>query len=70
VTRDRGKLASALLESLDPPGDNLDEKGWAAAWGPELRRRVSELETGAVEPVPVEQALAEMCGAIERARKS
>jgi putative addiction module component (TIGR02574 family) len=49
--RDRAALAGALLESLH---GELDE-GSEEAWAREIRRRVSELESQAVETVPWSQ---------------
>lgn len=46
--RDRATLAGALVESLEPPAEPAVEQ----AWDIEIRRRVEELESGAVEGVP------------------
>ncbi len=46
--RDRASAAGALIESLHGEVDpNVEE-----AWDLETRRRVEELESGAVEPIP------------------
>lgn len=47
---DRARLAEELLASLDPRDSDV-----AAAWGVEIRRRVEEVERGAVELVPGDQ---------------
>ena len=41
-------LAGSLLESLDTEVDEDAE----AAWGSEINRRVAELETGVLRPIP------------------
>jgi putative addiction module component (TIGR02574 family) len=46
--RDRATVAGALIESLEGPGDSGAEE----AWSTEIRRRVAELEAGAVATVP------------------
>lgn len=46
--KDRALLAGALIESLHGEADpNVDD-----AWEYEIQKRVSELESGAVESVP------------------
>lgn len=45
---ERADLAGALIESLDSGRDPDAETGWNEV----IARRVRELETGAVEPVP------------------
>ena len=49
----RVDLAAALLESIDhdPPDEGVDE-----AWSVEAKRRLQELRSGAVKPVPWEDA--------------
>jgi putative addiction module component (TIGR02574 family) len=47
-TDSRAALAGSLLESLDTEVDEDAE----AAWASEIDRRVGELETGAVRPIP------------------
>lgn len=44
---DRATLAGALIESLEP----LEAPDAEQAWDAEIRRRVEELESGAVEAV-------------------
>jgi putative addiction module component (TIGR02574 family) len=49
--KDRASVAGALIESLHEPGDpGVDE-----AWDLEIRRRVEELESGAVQGIPWEE---------------
>ena len=45
---DRASVAGALIESLDTEFDPDAE----AAWDAEIRRRVEELDSGAVKPIP------------------
>ncbi|HXQ76556.1 MAG TPA: addiction module protein [Gemmatimonadaceae bacterium] len=47
-TEDRAALAGSLLESLDTEVDEDVE----AAWGNEVNRRVTELNSGAVKTIP------------------
>jgi putative addiction module component (TIGR02574 family) len=46
--QDRASVAGALIESLDGPSD----EGAEEAWDREIRRRVEELDSGAVQTVP------------------
>ena len=48
----RAALATSLLESLD---EAVDE-GAEAAWAEEVAKRVHELDSGAVTPVPWSEA--------------
>lgn len=49
----RVDLAEALLESVEP--GRADEAA-AAAWSAEAKRRLDQVRTGAVKPVPWEEA--------------
>jgi putative addiction module component (TIGR02574 family) len=46
--KDRASVAGALIESLHGPADPQAEE----AWDVEIRRRVEELESGAVKTIP------------------
>jgi putative addiction module component (TIGR02574 family) len=46
--KDRASVAGALIESLHQEADPDAEE----AWDVEIRRRVEELESGAVEAIP------------------
>lgn len=48
----RADVAAALIESLD---GNVDEHV-EAAWSEEIARRIREVESGAVKPIPWEEA--------------
>lgn len=43
---ERAELADRLFRSLEPPGDEVSTDEWAAAWLPELKRRVQAYERG------------------------
>ena len=47
-TEARAALAGSLLESLDTEVDEDAEVAWAS----EINRRVAELETGVLRPIP------------------
>jgi putative addiction module component (TIGR02574 family) len=51
----RTNLVEALIESLDAPFD--DPPLVEAAWAEEISRRLNDVETGAVKPIPWEEAL-------------
>ena len=53
---DRADLAAALLESLDEDVDEDVDEGIEAAWSEEIARRIQEVESGAVKPIPWEKA--------------
>lgn len=50
----RADLAAALVESLDRESDSPSVVD--ASWSTEIQRRLQDVETGAVKPVPWEQA--------------
>lgn len=52
----RALLAERLVESLDSTGNEEIQKLWAA----EAIRRRDEIRSGAVQPIPGEQVLAEV----------
>lgn len=58
---DRARLAEKLLASLDPHNAEID-----AAWDAELRRRIDEIDQGAVTMIPAEQAFAQVRRALKR----
>jgi putative addiction module component (TIGR02574 family) len=45
--RDHASLAETLLASLDEDVDDVD-----AAWRSEVERRIAELDSGSVSPIP------------------
>jgi len=54
---DRAWLAQELLH---PPGDGSTEAEIEAAWGDEIKRRLDEIDSGAVQLIPLEDVLARM----------
>ena len=54
----RAALAAALLDSLDP--DQGADKAAEAAWATEIARRVRELDTGVIAPIPRSEARRKM----------
>jgi putative addiction module component (TIGR02574 family) len=49
--QERGDIAGALLESLEPPAD----AGVERAWRDEVARRLAQLEAGGTSTVPWEE---------------
>jgi putative addiction module component (TIGR02574 family) len=56
----RARLASQLLESLNPPGETLSRKEWSQAWKSEIEKRADEMRTGKVKGIPAAQVMAEL----------
>lgn len=55
---ERATLATRLLESLDQEvGDDTPE-----AWASEIQKRLAELDSGAVKPVPWEEVRRKLMG--------
>lgn len=52
---ERVLLAEQLLASVHPVDDEVD-----AAWDAEIKRRVAEIESGAVTPIPAEEVFARL----------
>lgn len=66
---ERGRLIAQLLDSLEPDdGDVIEGEAWAAAWSPEIARRVREVRDGTVELVDGDAALARVRAAVESRR--
>jgi putative addiction module component (TIGR02574 family) len=57
---DRARLAEVLLASLD------EEAEIEQAWAKEIARRVDELRSGAVSPIPAGEVLAELDKIVQR----
>jgi putative addiction module component (TIGR02574 family) len=53
--QERGELATKLLESLDPLAEG-DDQDVAATWGPEIARRLADLDSGRVRTLPWSEA--------------
>src|SRR5690348_5678131 len=58
---ERADLAGSLIESLD----NSEDDSVAAAWDEEIARRMAELDSAKVKPVPLEEAHRRLSSAIE-----
>jgi putative addiction module component (TIGR02574 family) len=56
--RERAEPAAELIASLDPQADS----GAARAWEEEIARRLAELDSGKVAPVPWSAARREILG--------
>ncbi len=57
--KERGRLASVLLKSLDEPENELSPAEWERLWAKECQRRVAEMESGEVVGIPWKDVLAE-----------
>ncbi len=53
-------LAQSLLDGLGPAEEQLSAAEIDAAWGDEIKRRLDEIDSGAVEMIPGEVVMAEM----------
>jgi putative addiction module component (TIGR02574 family) len=53
--QERARLAEELLASLDPHDTKVE-----VAWDEELRRRIDEVERGAVQLIPAAQAFSQV----------
>lgn len=53
---DRADLAAQLIDSLDPGSDPDAE----AAWAEEIKRRIDEIDSGTVKPIPWDEARPKM----------
>jgi len=59
---ERARLAEALISSLD------EEAEVERAWAIEIRRRVEELRSGAVEGIPADEVFAEIAELLGKTR--
>jgi putative addiction module component (TIGR02574 family) len=59
--KERADLAGSLIESLD---DSQDDSV-ASAWDEEVARRMAELDSGKVQPVPLDEARRRLSSALE-----
>jgi putative addiction module component (TIGR02574 family) len=62
----RAALAGSLLESLDdhPPDPGID-----AAWSEEIKRRIEEIDSGKVQPIPYEEVRRRLMARLSNAGK-
>lgn len=56
----RIQLANSLYESVTSVGPEPGDAELAAAWEGEIKRRLDEIDSGAVDLIPLEDALADM----------
>lgn len=59
TAEERAAFAQVLLASLDE--DTEIEEAWAA----ETERRIAEIESGTIRPIPIEDALAQVRAALK-----
>lgn len=59
TSAERAALAQFLLASLDEDGD-IEQ-----AWAVEVERRIAEVESGAVQVIPIADALAQVRAALK-----
>jgi putative addiction module component (TIGR02574 family) len=57
---ERAKLSEELWWSLHPPAENLPQEEIDAAWDAEIKRRIEDIHSGAVEMIPADQVLKEL----------
>jgi putative addiction module component (TIGR02574 family) len=53
----RAELAGQLLRSLDEDNDDASTEEIEASWAAEVQRRIEDLDSGRVKPVPWDEAL-------------
>ena len=58
---DRSEVAEYIAASVEPPA------GLHPAWGPELRRRAAQLDSGEVVGIPHEEVMKKMYARLEEA---
>jgi putative addiction module component (TIGR02574 family) len=57
---ERSKLSEELWRSLHPPGEDVCQEEIDVSWDAEIKRRIEEIDSGAVEMIPGDQVLAKM----------
>ncbi len=57
---ERAKLSEELWWSLHPPGEDVSQEEIDASWDAEIKRRIEEIDSGAVEMIPGELVLEKM----------
>jgi len=62
---ERGSLAEDLLDSLQSDEERAIEREWIAV----AERRLDEVESGVVKPIPVEESIARARAALKNARR-
>jgi putative addiction module component (TIGR02574 family) len=67
---ERIQLANSLYESVSADEEQASEAEITAAWGDEIKRRLDEIDSGAVKMTPLEDVLADMDAHIARKRRA
>ncbi len=62
-------LAESLLDSVGLPGEQLGVAEAESAWGNEIKRRLAEVDSGAVKMIPGEEVLARMDARLKARRE-
>ncbi|MGA8431787.1 MAG: addiction module protein [Candidatus Sulfotelmatobacter sp.] len=65
-TQDRGLIIDRLIKSLD---DEPAEEGVDEAWSDEIKRRVKEIQSGAVEMIPGEEVDLRLAARLSHGKK-
>ena len=65
---ERGRLASRLLQSLEPAPNDSPEN-IAKAWDEEIARRIEAMDAGVTEPIAYEHVRADLRAMIGAARE-
>jgi putative addiction module component (TIGR02574 family) len=65
-TQDRGLIIDRLIKSLD---DDAPEEGVEAAWSDEIKHRVEEIQSGAVEMIPGEEVDRRLAARLSHSKK-
>jgi putative addiction module component (TIGR02574 family) len=66
----RIQLANSLYESVSGDEEEASEAEIAAAWDDEIKRRLDEIDSGAVKMIPLEDVQADMDEHIARKRRA
>jgi putative addiction module component (TIGR02574 family) len=66
----RIQLANSLYQSVSDAEQEASEAEIAAAWDDEIKRRLDEIDSGAVKMIPLEDVLADMDEHIARKRRA
>jgi len=59
---ERARIAKLLIESLDPPTDEVEQASIEEAWKVEIDRRIEQIDRGEVELIPAEEVFARIRG--------
>jgi putative addiction module component (TIGR02574 family) len=56
--KERSRLAAALLRSLEPGGEEIDEEAWDDAWSKELEKRLDDYDHGRTKTLTHDEVMA------------